>query len=130
MNSVSWFVYIAQVGGSLGTTFVLLGVLLMIAVMTRFAFPFFYNFVECNSPNSSDYRAPKPISRAYMALAVGFLVIGNLMPERNTMYAIAASQVGEKIANSESVRGLADDATKALQQWIQRQIEPREKARR
>jgi hypothetical protein len=40
------------------------------------------------------------------------------------MYAIAASQVGESIVKSEQTQEMASDATKALQQWIKKQIDP------
>lgn len=56
------------------------------------------------------------------------LTLAALFPSKSTMYAIAASQAGEKIAQSEQVRGIADEATKALQQWIKRQIEPEKKS--
>ena len=55
-------------------------------------------------------------------LLMVFFILGNAMPDRNTMYAIAASQVGEKIATSEIAKGVADDAPKALQLWIKKQI--------
>jgi len=130
MNSVSWFIYIAQISGSLGAMFAVLGVLLMIVVMVRFAFPYVYNTMECKEPGERKYQPPRPISRGYMALAVGFLIMSCLMPERNTMYAIAASQVGEQIIRNEAVQGVASDATKALHEWIRRQIEPATETRR
>lgn len=58
--------------------------------------------------------------------AVSILTV-TLIPSKNTMYAIAASQVGEQVVRSEAVQGLASDATKALQQWIRQQIEPPKK---
>ena len=45
-------------------------------------------------------------------------------PEKKTLYAIAASEYGEQIIKSE----IGNDATKALQQWIKRQIEPEKKS--
>jgi len=46
------------------------------------------------------------------------------VPEKQTLYAIAASQIGERVIQNDAVQGIASDATKALQQWIKRQIEP------
>lgn len=123
MNSVSWFIYIAQVANSLGVMFCVLGVLLIIAVMGRFIFPYAQNAMELNDPGDRGYVQPTAIHRGYMMLAICFLLVGNLMPEKNTMYAIAASQVGEQIVKTE----IASDATKALHQWIKKQIEPETK---
>lgn len=120
MNSVSWFIYIAQVSSSLGVMFCILGTLLMVAVMGRFVFPYARNTMEFSKPGDGDYMPPRPIARGYMALSVIFMLAGNLMPEKNTMYAIAASQVGEQIVKTE----IASDATKALHSWIKKQIEP------
>ena len=52
------------------------------------------------------------------------LVLFVFIPSSNTMYAVAASQVGEQVVKSEAIQGVANDATKALQSWIKRQIEP------
>ena len=124
MNSVSWFIYTAQVAGSLGSLFCFLGGSLMFLCMCRFVFPRVVNFMDDREKKDANFLPPLPVSRAFMGLAVGFLVIGNLMPEKKTMYAIAASQIGERVASSDAVQGLAGDATKALQQWIKRQIDP------
>ena len=51
-----------------------------------------------------------------------------IIPAQKTMYAIAASQVGEQVVKSEAVQGIANDATKALQIWIKKQIEPDKKS--
>lgn len=45
------------------------------------------------------------------------------VPRQSTLYAIAASEVGERIIKNDKVQDLASDATKALHQWIKNQIE-------
>ena len=120
MNSVSWFIYIAQVSNSMGMMFIALGSI-GVAACGIHAFA----RTMCASMEDETFKPIFPQAR-YVALTILLLVIGNMMPAQNTMYAIAASQVGEKIINSEAVRGVADDASLALQQWIRRQIEPKE----
>jgi hypothetical protein len=118
MNSISWFIYIAQVSQSLGNLLIGFGA----ATITCCGF---YTFARtlAASIDAETFVPHFPAAR-YVALGVLFLLIGNLMPERNTMYAIAASQVGERVAGSDAVQGITADATIALQQWIKRQIEP------
>lgn len=123
MNSVSWFIYVAQVSDSLGSLFVFIGVVIGLCTLASYGVPRIANFGDGHGPNDSDYWAEKPLRAWFCALAVICLVIGNLMPEKNTMYAIAASQVGEQIVKSD----IANDATKALQQWIKKQIDPEPK---
>lgn len=39
----------------------------------------------------------------------------------------AAAEVGERVIASEKVKGIADDATKALQAWLRKQIDGEKK---
>jgi len=59
--------------------------------------------------------------------AVPLIIMSALLPSSSAMYAIAASQIGEQLANSDDVKGIAADAKKALQQWIKKQVEPQTK---
>jgi hypothetical protein len=49
------------------------------------------------------------------------------MPSKNTMYAMAASQMGEKVVSNQTVQEVGGDVAKALQSWIKSQIEERKK---
>lgn len=118
MNSVSWFIYIAQVSNSLGILFTVLGTIGLFCCTAYFAVPRINAFFE-----SDDDFQGLPLQKGLLTLAIISLTVGNLMPEKNTMYAIAASQVGEQIVKTE----LASDATKALHSWIKKQIEPDKK---
>lgn len=118
MNSVSWFVYLAQVTGEMGNMFTGFGILGCVAIgiclLSRSI------MIEEN-----DIRLNIIFPQArYFALVASFFVIGNLLPEKETMLAIAASQIGEQIIKSDNVQGIANDATKALQSWIHHQIDP------
>ncbi len=115
MNSVSWFLYAADVLSALGVfgTVCMLGTLVTMVFVTAFQI--------CEREESPRFL------RWALPLWIFAGVIICLIPSKNTMYAIAASEVGEKIVKSETVQGIASDATKALQQWIKKQIEPGKK---
>lgn len=122
MNSLSWFLYGIDVIANLRTLacVVLAGtsvcwILLNVSVA----------ITEGDTLKWPDFK--KWWTRGVVAMVVCGIAVSAL-PSSNTMYAIAASQVGEKIAQSETVQGIASDATKALQQWIKRQIEPEKKS--
>jgi hypothetical protein len=128
MNSLSWFLYATDVVGSLNAaTFAVAaasGVGMGVAVMWA-------SFVIIDARTREEENKVREARGlwlwrlAILCIASGFLSC--LFPSKNTMYAIAASEVGEKIAKSEAVQEMASDATKALQQWIKKQIEPEAK---
>jgi tetrahydromethanopterin S-methyltransferase subunit D len=119
MNSLSWFLYAADVLHNLAI------VLSMIAVAC-ILFCAGCGLGQLVTEGEMSKECPR-MWRIWWRCAISaaaLLALTTFFPSRNTMYAIAASQVGEKIAMSGTVHGIADDATKALHQWIKRQIEP------
>jgi hypothetical protein len=126
MNSVSWFIYAAQVCGSLAELFEVLGWFTLVGIWLAFVAPRVANFI--NDQKNDDPRAvfpnPKPLRKGWLGFAFTLILLGNLIPGKNTMYAIAVSQVGESIVKSGQTQEMASDATKALQQWIKKQIDP------
>lgn len=121
MNSVSWFLYAIDVIGNLKAisvmAFVVFGIMF---IVTLIAVPISDGEVLDAESRPTWYKF---FWRSLTCTIVGFLIF-TILPSRNTMYAIAASEVGEKVIANEQVRGIADDATKALHQWIKKQIEP------
>lgn len=112
MNSLSWFLYFADV---LGRAQVLSIVCAGSAAVSLLGCCMFF---------SIEKDMLYPHWRAHVATAFFCALVATFIPGQNTIYAIAASQVGEQVIKSETVQGIASDATKALQQWIKRQIDP------
>lgn len=119
MNSLSWFLYFVDVLSRanilacivLGASAAYLSITMAIAGIS-----------------AGDFGRPIKATwfpwwkRAGVSLLVSAVVF-TVIPSSNTLYAIAASEVGEKVVKSEAVQGIASDATKALQQWIKRQLD-------
>lgn len=122
MNSLSWFLYAADVIGNIGFVFALgaVGSCIFCAACCAGQLISEGQMSE-DCPNVWKYWWRCAIA------AVVFGVLAGLFPSRNTMYAIAASQIGERVAMSDQVQGITNDATKALQGWIKKQIEPKVK---
>ncbi len=129
MNSVAWFIYAAQVSSSLGGLCIGGGIVIIMGVTTVFAAPRLFTVMDTHSLDDYNKRVAvfKGFRKGWFSLACLLLVLGCLIPEKNTMYAIAVAQVGEQIVNSENTKGIATDATLALRQWIKKQIEPETK---
>lgn len=113
MNNVSWFLYFAQIVPSLGTLLEVFGVCIGVGAPIGAVAVFIRN-----EESSVQYQiAPVRLGR-WFSVAAALITLGAMTPSRDTMYAIAASQVGEKFLQTE----IASDATKALHAWIKSQI--------
>lgn len=112
MNSLSWFLYLSNVVANLQPLFGISGTIgVVVAGFLLAAF-----FIEGWKPGSS-YGV-----KVFFA-SLFFIFIACLIPSKSTMYAIAASQMGERIVAAPEMSGVTSDAEKALRKWIRKQIE-------
>lgn len=116
MNNLSWFLYLADVLSNLQVFLFLSGLFVLLA--GGFGCLVLWEEYEVRWPMSIVI----PLS---FLLLLGSIVI----PSKETMYAIAASQVGETIIQLEEVQslggdvgGLASDTIELLRQNIQEQL--------
>lgn len=118
MNSLSWFIYLADVAASMQ------GLLTGITIISSILYPAAWVIYGLVSEMESDrQREAYAVSRRKVTrLAVtAFLIAAPLnviLPSKNTMYAIAASEIGERVSKTE----IANDAVKAVHAWIKKQI--------
>lgn len=122
MNSLSWFLYATNVVENIGI------LLFLLLVFSGICFGILNIAVPASEGQVLEWKDYKLWwTRGLVTIITcGFILA--FLPSKNTMYAIAASQIGEKVSESEMVQGVANDATKALQQWIKKQIEPEKKS--
>jgi hypothetical protein len=107
MNTLSWFIYLADVIPSFGGFILTIGGLVLfagIALVVCYAF-------------DNDGKPPKYWQWITIAPLV-LMLIGLFIPSKNTMYAIAASELGEKVIRSE----IGEKSFKALSIWLDKQI--------
>lgn len=117
MNNLSWFLYLTEVLNSFGTFLSIVGVFSLIA----FGLTVFFITVE----NSSYYRKeklPYP-KKIYFFSALASIGLATFFPAKETMYAIAASEMGEEVLKSET----ANKAQQALNAWLDEQIKSAKK---
>lgn len=125
MNDLSWLLYIGDVLSGLGGFLAFLaGVSLVIGFICIV-------YGASLKDNSYDFEGPKwqlgnKIQKKALAIGLpAFFVLGfvaNLMPSKETVYAIAASEMGEKVMKTNTF----NKATEALNAWLERQIKPDE----
>lgn len=103
MNSLSWLLYLADMASSLNTiSVVVIGICLCIAFIWFFA---------------TEGEQAKTAGK-FMIAALIAAVIAALLPSKETVYAIAASEMGEELLKTPT----SAKATKALDAWLDKQI--------
>ncbi len=105
MNTLSWFLYFADVLANVQFTLVIIGSLLLLA----YVFLIFVAYVN-------EDKFPK---FSIAIAAVCCMMAASVLPSKNTMYAIAASELGEETAKS----AIGQKSLKAIEQWIDKQLE-------
>lgn len=117
MNTVSWMIYWAGALGALNKTLVLTAFVGLFIVMGATAGRF-----AAESDNTND-KGLLLFTKWYpriVAIWIFSIVGAIFVPSSETVYAMAASEVGEEIVNSET----AGKAVQALNAWLDRQIAP------
>ena len=128
MNSLSWFVYLIQVVSTLSS----------IASVTMFLSVLIYGglwlvrsiaYSEVYGDRSrEEYDTVKrPMIVFYQRLILGVfcvsLFLNIFVPKKETMILIAASEVGEKVFASQSVKNILDPSIELLQEYIKKELD-------
>lgn len=104
MNNLSWLLYIADVIGNLGPAFVILGCVTIVVAFLALLIT----------------EGESGVKGIIISIIVGviLLVTAAFIPSKETVYAIAASEMGEELLKTPT----AAKATKALDSWLDKQI--------
>ena len=113
MNNLSILLYLADVLDGVGAFLTVTGLI-------GSAVGAFIWLLSWDKDPVFDYIRPYR-NTIFYALAV--VLVSCLFPSKDTMYAIAASETGEEVLNS----GVGTRATKALEAWLDKQIEEQTK---
>lgn len=132
MNSLSWMIYLADVTQGVGIATLLSscaavvcgGIATIVYLTHRFEEPSTY---RCDTTEEKDAKIARwNDSKAFAGKLATRLLIGgaclalvtSLIPSSTTIYAIAASEMGEDVLKTPT----ATKAMKALDAWLDRQI--------
>lgn len=130
MNNLSWLLYWADVLPKLGNTFSALvpigsGLIVMWLIFLGVSYA-----ADWDVENETWHQTWKTARKkaAFVPWIAGFAaVIGILvppfLPSKDTIYAIAASEVAEEIVFSERVQNTTNKAFQAVDAWLDKQIE-------
>ena len=131
MNTLSWLIYIAGVTGTLGNFLIFIAsVLGVIGVIFFIAAAIQLDETDSQSrPLDPDKLTERRKSRGYCWRYfwwgfMGMWIVGGIaaiMPSRQTVLLIAASEIGEQVVNHQRIIGVLDPSIELLQTWIQQQ---------
>jgi hypothetical protein len=111
MNSVSWFIYIANVTENIGVALVGLGIFSLLACCACW-----FAFSVADDKGTAEML--KRSGARFPILGAILLAIACFVPSKATMYGIAASQIGETVANSPDAREMIDDTKQILRDYL------------
>ena len=136
MNDLSWMIYAADVvsgaAGLAGALSFLSGATAAVGVFVWCllgASPAIYSWDDKDvrlakiAAHDAIRSASTKYTKPLLASALACAVIATILPGRDTIYAIAASEMGEKALSTQT----GGKAVKALNVWLDRQIEGDEK---
>lgn len=115
MNGLSWMIYFAGVSEGLSILLAVAGIIMLIIFFIRIL------IAAADAPFDETEAAKKEWRSGHkpaLLIAIPCLLVSALLPSDTTLYAIAASQYGEKLASTET----ANKAVQALNIWLDKQI--------
>lgn len=133
MNSLSILIYLAEFIPSLGHMF---GIMLVLCPCAVLAATMMWSFNS--SEYSFDSQSEKQNKRELVSLAKTSMrysiivfavsaVMTVIIPSRNTIMMIAASEYGEALYRSDAIQDILNPASKLLKSFIKEELEKREK---
>ena len=113
MNSLSWFLYLADVIGNVQGVLVTLSVILTMAT-----FP----WLICKLIGDDSYnKKEKEIAKAFSFvpwLALAAATLAAIIPSKETIYLIAGSEAGEAVVASETGQEILNDIKEVIQHQL------------
>lgn len=109
MNSLSWFIYVADMLPNLAAITLTLGV----SGLTLYVIVYIIR-ASINVDELPANRLPYP-SLGWACLTIGLIVLQALIPSKTTLYSILAVELGEEVLTSEVGQELLTDVREVIQ---------------
>lgn len=110
MNSLSWFLYLAETVGKLGAIAEAFSIILGLG----FVVIAFWHFTYLEDRQNT----PKPPVRGYTLTFVIMVLVAIVTPSKETIYLIAGSEAGEAIVTSESGQEILNDIHEVIKHQL------------
>lgn len=122
MNSLSWLIYLADVADALDWYLdVAWFIAFIVTACTLLAGAIMAGDDDAD-PSPEDWKTWRRILTGAVGVVAFSTVFGAIVPQKETLYAIAASEMGEEIVTSNT----ANKALNGINAWLDKQIEGEE----
>lgn len=119
MNTLSVLIYLSSVSQSL-SAFLAFMAFMFFAISAIFAIISIVHYFSDQEEVSNTFR--KFLLKFTLPLAFLCAISAIVLPNRQTVLLVAASEYGERIVNSERVNALVDPSVEYLQNWLRSEI--------
>ena len=107
MNNVSWFLYASEVFGNMQPALAVGGVCAIVGAVPTLIIS-----------NVDDVEQGKTWGKRLIIGGIIAVFVAVLIPSKTTMYAIAASQIGETVVATPEAREMIDDSKQILRDYL------------
>lgn len=133
MNSLSWLIYFAGFVEGLSAVFVFLVSIFLVATIVALIIAAVhldetdFRSIPYEGQKLEEHRKTrKKFANAagiFFSLSVFFMLFNSVIPSRQTVLLIAASEIGEQVATHQRVMDVIDPSVTLLQTWIRQQTQ-------
>jgi len=117
MNNLSWLIYLASVLPNIGAFLAFIGFLMSAGLLAWCLITWRYNDTV-NTRNRicgyTDEKRKYPNFYVLIPVALFLCIISTLIPDKNTIYLIAGSEVGEYVVNTPEAQEILNDVHKII----------------
>lgn len=118
MNTLSWFFYLADIIGNISAFFIVGSIVMLVLSLGAVLVIAIQNEDESLEPGEPGYVSPYVV-KPYVIVGSIMLFIATFIPQTETIYMIAASELGQSTIQSE----VGQDIMNKLQTILDLQIE-------
>ena len=133
MNSLSWLIYLAGVTGTLGGFLVFITVIFgILAGVSLVVWLSSQSFHDANGRYHGDAVIQENLKAGvkawrwfwgFLVLMIGMGITASVIPSRQTVLLIAASQMGEQVLNHPRINQVVDPGIELLTTWMRKETE-------
>lgn len=117
MNSLSWVLYFADIVGGLAGT---IGFFSFLAIVFIGFLALFFGY-QCDMGYREQGTWTKPLG--YLWIPILAFILISFVPSKQTIYMIAASEVGETVVNNPQTQEMVENLSELIQKKLKEQLE-------
>ncbi len=121
MNKLSWLIYLMQVSENLSIGAMIFLIIGTVGATLAGLFCFLNSVFDDKREGWDTWVQIMTRAGAWILLVL--FIVATMLPSRQTLTLIAASEIGEKLTNSDGVKSVVDPGLDLLKAWIRRETE-------